>query len=105
MSKIQIRTTKQRVMYFLKRYEALRDDDDNLIATILLNDLKKLNLNSKEITAYEFLEIFSKGKLTNPESIRRSRAKLQEEFPELRGKNYQARKSNSSQIRKELGYD
>ncbi len=103
--KIKIKSTKMRVLHFLKQYTHLKDNDDKLIATVLLNDLKSLGLKPKEISGYQLLEIMAKGKLTNPESIRRSRAKLQEEFPELRGVNYQNRKSNSTNIKNELGYD
>jgi hypothetical protein len=48
------------------------------------------------MSAYDFLQLFSRGKFTNSESIRRVRAKIQEENPALRGKNYENRKDSGN---------
>ncbi len=94
-----------RVKDYLMRFKGLKDNDDRLISTVLFYDIKKLGYDPNNITGYKVLDLMAKGKLTNPESIRRCRAKLQEEYPELRGVNYNLRKSNSDNIKKELGYD
>jgi hypothetical protein len=56
-------------------------------------------------TKYEFLQNYANGLITNAESIRRTRARLQEENSELRGKSYEKRHSNQSRIKNELGYE
>lgn len=56
----------------------------------------------KTMVAMDFLAEIAKGNLTNAESIRRCRAKIQEEIPGLRGKNYRARKDNEGNIQKDL---
>ena len=43
-------------------------------------------------TARDFLRIYALGKLTSAPSIKRARAKLQEEEPGLRGNKYKLRK-------------
>ena len=101
---VNIRSTKTRVEIMLMKYEHLRDNDDRLIATILLNDIKKLGFKAQDISGMKVLELLAEGKLTNPESIRRSRAKLQEEKPTLRGRVYNLRKNKAKDIRNDLGY-
>ena len=44
------------------------------------------------------------GKFTSSETITRVRRKLQEEFPDLRGKNYDKRQAKQSEVKKDLGY-
>ena len=48
----------------------------------------------------------AKGKLTLAPSIKRVRAKLQEQYPEFRGEKYNLRKGKiQEQWRKDLGYE
>ena len=50
--------------------------------------------------------LYSKSKLTSAHSIERMRRKLQEEYPELRGKKYNLRKGIlQDQWQKDLGYE
>ena len=51
------------------------------------------------MTAIDFLNEFSKGKLTSPESIRRARQKIQEDNELLRGFSYKLRKNLSEEVR------
>ena len=52
------------------------------------------------------MKMFAENKLTNPESIRRMRAKIQEENPEYRGKVYKFRNhKKQKEWRQDLGYD
>ena len=58
------------------------------------------------MTASELLSMYANSKLTNAETIRRMRAKLQEDVPSLRGKAYELRKGTiQDQWRKDLGYE
>ena len=99
---INIRKTKKIVTGYLERYPHLRDNDERLIATIWHIELLDRGVNSKDITGFRLLEYFSNGELTNPESIRRSRAKLQEENVHLRGLKYKERKANTGNIKSQL---
>jgi len=86
---------KPKVLKLLIEKPHLRDDDNRLIANIFLNEGGGTEAMQK-ISAFEFLRLFSDGKFTNFESIRRMRAKLQEEHPELRGKSYKERQKKGS---------
>ena len=59
-------------------------------------------LNPKGMTAYDFLRLYSEGRLTNAETIRRVRQKLQEENPDLRGTVDGLRKEQAEQVKKEI---
>jgi len=83
---MRINTQKELIIQLLNLHPHLRDDDNKLIATIW-----KKELNSNSHTALEFLQMYADKRLTNAESIRRCRAKIQELSPELRGLKYKAR--------------
>lgn len=76
----------ERVKEILINNPEAKDNDNLLLAMIWTDDLVK-----GEYSSYEVLYLLSKGSLTNPESIRRCRQKLQEEIPELRGEKYNQR--------------
>jgi hypothetical protein len=97
---------KNEVKRILENVYHNRDDDYRLIANIWLKEMQEKNIDLTTINAYQFLKIFAEGKLTNPESIRRMRAKLQEEHEHLRGKKYYERNGRiQNQWKKELGYE
>ena len=54
------------------------------------------------MSGFDFLEVFSQGKLTHPESIRRCRQKIQEQNPELRGGNYNQRKEDGDNMNQQI---
>lgn len=89
---------KDKVQELLERYPHLRDSDEKLTANIWLSE------TPKGATAFDFLQMYAEKKITNAESIRRSRAKLQEENPHLRGENYEKRHKDADRILQELGY-
>ena len=101
--------TKDKVRYWLLKHEHLRDDDNKLCANIWNEELKKYIMfkdSFKNSTVKDFLRLYSLGKLTSGPSIKRARAKLQEEEPELRGKKYKIRKGTyQEEWRKKLGYE
>jgi len=93
--------TKDKVIYWLDKYPKLRDDDNRLCANIWSEEL-----NNLEITAKDFLRLYASNKLTSAPSIKRARAKLQEECPEYRGEKYNLRKGIlQDKWRKDLGYE
>ena len=98
--------TKETIKNILLNKPHLRDNDNKLICTYWFRELANKNINAKDITALEFLHKYADNKLTNAETIRRMRAKLQEECPELRGRAYAIRKGKvQDQWRKDLGYE
>jgi len=101
-----IRITKsiqERVKAHLQKTKFLRDSDPKLITRIWAEDIKKSGIQTP-IALDKLEEMISEGKITNGETIRRSRQKIQKENPELRGKNYRGRQSHQTTVKKDLGY-
>ncbi len=98
----EISLIKDRVKALLVKHPHLRDSDNKLIATIWKFDLYNLDLIVDEVTAIEFLKFYSQQRLTNAETIRRVRQKIQEENPELRGTVNDKRQEQGEQVRKEI---
>ena len=98
--------TKQTIIKILLERPDLRDNDNKLIAIYWYRELENKNIDSQKINALCFLKKYADSELTNAESIRRMRAKLQEEEPRLRGQAYKLRKGKiQEQWRKDLGYE
>ena len=96
--------TKEKVRYWLTKYPELRDDDNRLCANIWSEEIKQIKDIPDKISS--FLIAYAANKLTAAPSIKRARAKLQEEEPELRGKIYNIRKGKiQDEWKKELGYE
>jgi len=86
MSKKQ--SISQTIKSLLTAYPHLRDDDNELVCSYWWIDLKKLNIDPKQISGDHLLNLISQKKLTNSSSILRERRFLQENFKELRGKKW-----------------
>ena len=99
--------TKDKVKYWLDKHPSLRDDDNRLCSNIWGSELTtQLGEGINSATAIDFLEMYAKGKLTSAPSIKRARAKLQEEEPKYRGEKYNLRKGIlQDKWRKDLGYE
>jgi hypothetical protein len=98
--------TKEIIKQMMLDKPHLKDNDNKLIAAYWFRELKHLNIDSKTITALDFLHKYANAELTNAETIRRMRAKLQEEHPELRGRAYEIRQETiQNKWRNDLGYD
>jgi hypothetical protein len=93
---------KDRVKALLEKHPHLRNCDRKLTATIWKLDLLTTAINPYNFTAIGFLDIYSKGHLTNAETIRRVRQKIQEENPDLRGTVNEARQKEGEEVRKEI---
>jgi len=92
---------KDRVKALLEKHPHLRDNDNRLIATVWKFDMLNKNL-SRNTTALDFLNLYAQNKLTNAETIRRVRQKIQEENPDLRGTVNEARQKEGEEVRKEI---
>jgi hypothetical protein len=97
----KMKDIKSRVHKLLLENKELRDDDNRLIANMYFQEVGGTEALSK-MTAYDFLGLLAMGKFTNFESIRRVRAKLQEDFVELRGTSYNKRKDSGDKTSKEI---
>tara|TARA_R110000823_G_scaffold315684_1_gene449682 strand:+ start:1558 stop:1863 length:306 start_codon:yes stop_codon:yes gene_type:complete len=98
---MKIKSSKNRVQDALIRFPHLRDDDNKLLATIWYRELQQMKFNTLSNTL-AFLKLLSEGKLSNAESIRRCRAKLQELHPNLRGNAYLERHKETEEVQKDL---
>ena len=94
---MNILSKKDKVETLIRDNSHLRDDDNKLIANIWFSELGNV-----DISAFEFLKRFSNGKFSNPESIRRIRQKLQEEFPEYRGEKWLDRHNEQDNVKDQL---
>lgn len=90
----KVKSLQGEIEVLLRNSDRLKDNDNAIIANIWS---KEIDLN--ELTAFEFLKIFSQGKLSSVESIVRARRKLQEENIAFRGRKYQMRKQEEQYTR------
>ena len=97
--------TKEIVIELLEEKPSLRDDDNRLCTHIWFRELEKMGLDPHNIPNTEFLKLYAKNKITLAPSIKRARAKLQEESPQMRGRKYFIRKGVAQEKwREKLGY-
>jgi hypothetical protein len=86
--------TKDMVAYLLQHKPETRDCDIKLMSVIY----------RRLCEGKDFFTEFEAKRLPSPETIRRWRAKHQEENEELRGAKYNDRHEYQKQVKKELGY-
>lgn len=84
------KTVKDKVKFLLTTNPALRGNDMKLIATYYFHEIGKEEIDT--LNAYDLLTKLSSSKVTNFETIRRERMKLQEHDESLRGSEYKNRK-------------
>ena len=92
---------KEKVQKLLTEYPHLRDDDNKLIANMWTAEIGGAN-HLKTITGYDVMSVLASSQLTNSESIRRCRQKIQEHNIHLRGKSYKKRKDNQDPFKDQL---
>jgi len=102
---MKINKTKDKVIYLLKQYPALRDDDSRLIANYWNAELQAKNISVSECRMYELLQMIATKELATPESIVRMRRKAQEDMVELRGEEYNRRHREQHNVQQDLGYN
>ena len=99
------KTIQERIKQRLEITPHLRNSDSKLICTLWWHDLLALGHEPLKLSALQFMEMLAENKLTNSESIRRGRQKVQEENPHLRGSSYSLRQKNQETIQTQLGYE
>jgi hypothetical protein len=87
-----------RVEYILIKWPATRDNDMLLVAQFWALESQFTQNHS----AYDVFDAMSKGIFTSFESIRRSRQKLQEIEPSLRGTTWEKRHNRQSEVIKNV---
>jgi len=92
-------TAKNKVIDTLTNYPKSRDNDNLLVCLIWKEEI---GVDIKTVPTNTFFNIMSSGKLTAYETIRRIRAKLQSEDPELRGINYEKRARKKEEIKRDI---
>jgi hypothetical protein len=98
--------TKEIVRELLTIKPHLRDNDNMLICSYWWRELKQKEIDPNKMNGLEFMQMFANNKLTNIKTIERMRRKLQEDYPELRGKIYAARKGKiQDKWKQDLGYE
>ena len=86
-------STEEKIIELLTSTPPLRDDDNKLIATIWADEMNSDNTRSDcpIRSANDFLVAFHSGDFTKTETIRRTRQRVQEINPYLRGSKYKNR--------------
>lgn len=85
------------ILHLLTEHPHLRDNDQKLLANVW-----HWQTNPHGISGYDLLKMLADGQLTNPETVRRLRQKLQEKNPNLRGESYTKRQKDGAKIRKTI---
>ena len=98
--------TKEIIKTLLEQSPQLRDSDAKLKSRFWTNELKTRGIDTKQITAHEFLIMLSQNKLHNAEGLTRMRRKVQEENEHLRGDLYKERQTTQqNKMKAKLGYN
>lgn len=96
----KIHNIKETVRRILINHPETRDDDHLLYLKVWAEQNPQLRTPST--TFYGFAQDFLAERYADTESIRRTRQKLQEQHPELRGKKYRARMAASFTMQNEM---
>lgn len=88
------------VKELLGTYPATRDCDRKLLMKVWQHQYPYLD--SMFVNFSQFKNAFEGGNLANPSSVRRARAKVQEEHEELRGERYGKRKVLAKEVQTEI---
>jgi len=95
-------TLKNQIISKLKEYPETRDNDNALIAHILM-DMEFLKL--KKLSAEQFLVNLMEGEYGSIESITRCRRALQEKNEDLRGELWKERHGYQETVKSQLKFE
>lgn len=93
----KMKSVKDVVERLLFEHPETRDNDRLLIVKVWAE--QNPNLRSKFFSFRRFAVDFIEGKYADPESIRRTRQKAQEKYPDLRGEKYYERHKEEEAVR------
>jgi hypothetical protein len=94
----ELTNAKDLITSWLIRYPELRDNDAKLIANIWAKTIGQERFDN--MSARELLQMYVDGDLPQVETIRRTRAKVQEHNPFLRGTSYGKRQERAAEVTK-----
>jgi hypothetical protein len=100
MSRKRLLANTKQIQAILATKPKARDNDVTLTAHLL--EASPYNLDLERISAHNMLALMYAGTVPAFESIRRTRQKLQEEFPHLRGEQYEQRQKRSKRVKGEV---
>lgn len=89
----------------IKKFPPLRDNDNQLICNVWHRELKAQGIDPDVESGTTVMKAIAGKKVTSAESITRCRRKLQEDYPEYRGKLYAERHNLTDTVKTELGYE
>lgn len=96
------RETASIVNELLRQFPKTRDNDFLLVLRTWILELGPSATEEMKQCFRTLLNAYEHKAISNFESVRRSRQKLQEENPELRGQKYHARQEQAELFRKEI---
>lgn len=96
----KIKSISQTVKHILIKHPDTRDNDKLLMMKVWCEQNR--HLRSRTFTFYSFALDFISGVYADPESIRRSRQKIQEQQPHLRGTGYHQKKHLQQDMQMEI---
>ena len=99
---MKIQQNKERIKQILMSVPESKDNDNLLLSILWQEDMENRTINSYEEPITTFLDLLAKGSITNFESVRRTRQKLQEHNKSLRGTKYPERQYLSVEVSKEI---
>lgn len=95
----KIKSITKTVEHFLRNDARTRDNDRLLVLRVWAHQNPFLR---GELKFFDFSQDFIKGEYADFESIRRSRQKLQEKHPELRGPGHEVKKELAEEVRTQI---
>jgi len=98
----EIKSVKDVVERLLFEQPATRDNDRLLMFKVWAE--QNPSLRNPFYRLFKFADDFIKGRYYDPESIRRSRQKAQEKYPELRGEKYWERHKEEVVVRENVKF-
>jgi len=98
----KIKKMQEIVKTALERYPQYRDDDNRLTSYVWWTNLKENGIVPEKISSLEFLRLYADNNLPQADIITRARRKVQEDFPNLRGKLWEERHKSEKDVRKNI---
>ena len=95
-----LKSTKDIVRWLLYNNPKLRSNDKRLILNVWA--IERPDIRNKSFK--NFADLFTAGKISTPETIRRCRQKIQEQEEDLRGVNYKGRQQTAKHTQQNIKF-
>ncbi len=97
-----LNSTKELVIHYLKADPRYRDNDEMLVARFWHNEVAAKGGETTGMSAWDFLTMYAKGKLTPADTVTRARRLAQLSMPELRGSKWNERHKDADDVRNNI---